>query len=138
MLGIDPEYALSLKVKQVEDLWQKYGFVQATRLFSSVPQEEDAPYVLVTEIRGRRIQTLRRNRVAAEHQPKQVFLDYRARPITIAMANAAFIRASKRHRLQDPITPARIRDTVLLTFMAQSAFRSSTAATLLCATPDAV
>ncbi|NEJ88848.1 hypothetical protein GR223_23425 [Rhizobium leguminosarum] len=112
-IAIDPEYALSLDVKFIEDLWARHGFVHATRLLSSVPPSDVAPYLLVTEIRGRRLQTLRRNHVATDEQPRQVFLDYKARPITVVMANAAFARASKRNRSPLTITPALIRETVL-------------------------
>ncbi|MGO7018617.1 hypothetical protein [Rhizobium leguminosarum] len=112
-IAIDPEYALSLQVKFIEDLWQRHGFVHATLLLSSVPPSEVARYLLVTEIRGRRLQTLRRNRIAPKDQPSQVFLDYKARPITMAMANAAFIRASRRHGAPSSLTPALMREAVL-------------------------
>ncbi|NEK40685.1 hypothetical protein GR250_04480 [Rhizobium leguminosarum] len=117
--AIYPEYALLLHVNFVEDLWQRHGFVRATRLLSSIPPSDVAPYLLVTEIRGRRKQTLRRNRVAADSEPPNVFLDYKARPITIAMANAAFARASKRNQVHPAITPALIRESVLLASLAE-------------------
>jgi hypothetical protein len=65
-IAIDPEYALSLHVRFIEDLWERHGFLEATRFLSSVPPSKDAPYLLVTENRGRRRQTLQRNGIPKE------------------------------------------------------------------------
>lgn len=124
MTAIDPEAAIALEVRQIEILWSKCGFVETIKSLASIPTSEDAAYLLVTHIRGRRKGILRRNGITGDDAPPQVFLDSRGRPITMEMADAAFRRASKRLKLPEPITPALMRHAILV------AWRTSTQAHL--------
>lgn len=113
MTAIEPEAAIALEVREIETLWRKCGFAETIRSLASVPTSEDAAYLLVTHIRGRRKGILRRNGITDGDAPPQVFLDGRGRPITMKMAEAAFRRASKRLKLPEPIMPALLRHAIL-------------------------
>lgn len=111
--GANPEVLLSLTVPQLEEMWRTKGVVGAMEQFAQIPVDPDVPHMLFLYIRGWREKYIKRNKLQESDRPLQAFLDNKARPITLAMAEKAFLRTSRRLGVPTPITPSTIRDVVI-------------------------
>jgi len=115
MTGVEPTMAVSLEASRMQELLAAHGS-RAIFAFCRVPPHSDCEYLLPMQMR-RRAWILQRLNVAKHQEPPEFYLDEKARPITLEMANAVLAEASTRITLAKPISLEAIASAVLSSFL---------------------
>lgn len=113
--GVEPKIAIGLEASRIQELLATQGS-RAIIAFCRVPPRSDREYLLPMQMR-RRAWLLQRLNVAKDQEPPAFYLDEKANPITLEIANAVLAEVSSRMTLARPISLETIASAVLSSFL---------------------